>query len=101
MRKNVQDAVVKVLISNYFIIGGLKDTVHEFLPTTQAGNGFTFEAHTKGDFLYVKPHTTNISARALSKISVSLLTFQKIKAQSITVELADCASSEVAKGGID
>ncbi len=34
--------------------GGLKDTVFEYLPNdpTSDGNGFTFEAHTVGDFVY-------------------------------------------------
>jgi len=37
-----------------FKTGGLKDTVFEFIPTdpTTTGNGFTFEAHTVGDFVY-------------------------------------------------
>ena len=39
----------------YFIsdiqLGGLKDTVHEYLADSRTGNGYTFEAHTRGDFL--------------------------------------------------
>ncbi len=35
-----------------FKTGGLKDTVFEFDKATKKGNGFTFEAHTKGDFMF-------------------------------------------------
>jgi starch synthase len=34
-----------------FKTGGLKDTVKEFDRVARTGNGFTFEAHTKGDFI--------------------------------------------------
>jgi starch synthase len=34
-----------------FKTGGLKDTVKEFDPATKVGNGFTFEAYHRGDFM--------------------------------------------------
>ncbi len=34
-----------------FKTGGLKDTVREFNPAENSGNGFTFEAYNKGDFI--------------------------------------------------
>lgn len=48
--------IVNVVVSEFELIninlGGLKDTVHEYLADTRTGNGYTFEAHTRGDFLY-------------------------------------------------
>ena len=35
-----------------FKTGGLKDTVKEFDPVTKSGNGFTFEAYNRGDFMH-------------------------------------------------
>ena len=35
-----------------FKTGGLKDTVVEFDKVSKRGNGFTFEAHTPGDFMF-------------------------------------------------
>eukprot|EP00026_Physarum_polycephalum_P000294 Phypoly_transcript_00294.p1 GENE.Phypoly_transcript_00294~~Phypoly_transcript_00294.p1 ORF type:complete len:1701 (-),score=242.89 Phypoly_transcript_00294:112-5214(-) len=35
-----------------FKTGGLKDTVHEYLADSRTGNGYTFEAHTRGDFFW-------------------------------------------------
>lgn len=35
-----------------FKTGGLKDTVHEYLADFRTGNGYTFEAHTRGDFFW-------------------------------------------------
>src|SRR4051812_17011639 len=35
-----------------FKTGGLKDSIFEFLSQTGNGNGFTFEAHAHGDFMY-------------------------------------------------
>ena len=43
-----------------FRTGGLKDTVHEFDRTSGEGCGFTFQAHTQGDFSYAVQRAVDV-----------------------------------------
>jgi len=43
-----------------FKTGGLKDTVKEYSKGTRTGNGFTFEGHTPGDFVYAVKRAVEI-----------------------------------------
>jgi len=43
-----------------FETGGLKDTVFEFDPQTEKGNGFTFKDHKVGDYMYAVERAMNV-----------------------------------------
>jgi hypothetical protein len=65
-----------------FRTGGLKDTVFEFNHNTRQGNGFTFQAHNHGDFMYALQ-------RALDTFRVPELTAQlRRNARASVLDLA-------------